>query len=189
MSTDRGVSSVISVILLVAIVVVLSGAIAIAALDVTTALREPAPRVAQSSGDFAPQDGTSGGIVTLTHIAGDPVAVSDTEIAVRADCDKGVRSGRIVHLPAGAGNAIRESDGQIAGANLFDERSLKAVDNAVADVGDGGALLQGGRYAVGDTIMFRIPESKCALATGSDVSVQVIHRPSQTVVIRKTMVA
>ncbi|WP_079988834.1 type IV pilin [Halosegnis longus] len=139
---SRGVSSVVGVVLVVALAVALAGIISTFALGFTDGLREPAPNIAQSSGAFVPQDGTDGGIVLLTHEAGDTVQIADVEIAVRANCREGTKQGRIVNLPAGNENAIRVPDGQIEGQNIFDERSLNAIDNPVSQVNDGGALLQ-----------------------------------------------
>lgn len=186
---DRAVTPVISTILMVAIVVVLAATISVFVLDFTGDLDDPAPNVAQSTGSFLPQDGNSGGIVKLTHVAGDSVEISDIEISVRAGCKAGTRQGRIVNLPAGSYNAIRQSDGQIEGDEIFDESSLNTIDNQVDGVNNGGALLQGGEYTAGDTIIFRIAKSDCELTQGSEISVQVVHNPSQSVIIDKDLIA
>jgi len=108
---------------------------------------------------------------------------------VRAECEAETKQGRIVNLPAGEENAIREKDGQIEGDVIFDERSLNIIDNEVDGVNDGGALLQGGQYTAGDTMIFRIPTSDCELTDGSEASVQVIHNPSDSVIIDQSFVA
>ncbi|WP_311171239.1 type IV pilin N-terminal domain-containing protein [Halobellus ordinarius] len=186
---SRAISYVIATILLVGIVVILAATISTVMFGFTDELREPAPNVAQSDGEFLPQDGNSGGIVKITHVSGDPLTISEIEISVRAECSDGTRRGRIVNLPAGSGNAIRESDGQIEGDNIFDERSLNLIDNNVAGVDNGGALLQGGQFTAGDVILFRIPDSKCSLTQGSEVSVEIVHKPSQAVVVDKELTA
>jgi len=188
MNESRGASSVIGVILMVALVVILATVISIFSLGFVDNLREPAPNIADSSGAFVPQAGNDGGIVLLTHEAGDTVRVEELEIAVRAECADRVKQGRIVNLPAGAGNAIRASDGQIEEDNIFDERSLNTIDNAVSQVNDGGALLKA-QYAAGDTILFRLPKNKCELTSGSEVTVRIIHTPSQSVIIEKQLTA
>jgi len=187
-SDARGASPVIGTVLVVAIVVVLAATLSVFAGGFLDELREPAPTVARSSGALTPQDGTDGGIVLITHEAGETVRIADLEITVRADCTSGTKRGRIVNLPAEAGNAIRSSDGQIKGDNIFDERSLNAIDNAVPEVNDGGALLRQ-RYAAGGTILFRIPSGKCELTAGSDVSVRVVHTPTQSVIIESRLTA
>jgi flagellin-like protein len=185
---SRGASPVIGVILMVALVVILAAVISTVSLGFVDELREPMPNIAQSSGGFTPQDGNDGGIVLLRHEAGDSVRVEELEIAVHAECTGGTKQGRIVNLPAGAGNAIRASDGQIKGDNIFDERSLNTIDNAVGQVNDGGALLKT-RYTAGEMILFRIPKNKCELTPGSETTVRVIHTPSQSVIIKKHLTA
>jgi flagellin-like protein len=185
---SRGASSVIGVILMVALVVILAAVISTFSFGFVDSLREPAPNIAKSSGAFVPQDGNDGGIVLLTHEAGDSVRIEHLEIAVQAECNGGAKQGRIVNLPAGAGNAIRASDGQIEGDNIFDERSLNTIDNVVPQVNNGGALLKT-QYTAGSTILFRIPKNKCELTSGSEVTVRIIHTPSQSVIIEKRLTA
>lgn len=185
---SRGASSVIGVILMVALVVILAVVIGTFSLGFVDELRDPGPNIAQSSGEFIPQDGNDGGLVLLTHEAGDSVQIEKLEIAVQVECADGTKRGRIVNLPAGTGNAIRRSDGQIKGDNIFDERSLNTIDNAVNRINDGGALLKT-RYTTGETILFRIPESKCELTPGSKTTVRVIHTPSESVIIKEQLTA
>jgi FlaG/FlaF family flagellin (archaellin) len=121
---------------MVALVVILAAVISTFSLGFVDGLRDPGPNTTQSSGEFTPQDGNDGGIVLLTHEAGDSVRIKELEIAVQAECTGGIKQGRIVNLPAGAGNAIRASDGQINRNNIFDERSLKTIDNVVSQIND-----------------------------------------------------
>ena len=183
---SRGASPVIGVILMVAVVVILAAVVSTATFGFLSNLREPAPHIAASSGELTAQDGNDGGIVLLTHEAGDTVRIADLEIAVRAECNSGTKHGRIVNLPAE--NAIRESDGQIEGDNIFDGRYLKTIDNVVDKVDDGGALLKS-RYSAGSTILFRVPKSKCQLTSGSELSVRVIHTPSKSIILRRQLAA
>lgn len=185
---SRGASPVIGIILMVAVVVVLAAVVSVYSFGFIDNVRESGPNIAESSGAFTPQDGNNGGIVLITHEAGDSVRVNDLEIAVRAECNSGAKQGRIVNLPAGAGNAIRVSDGQIENDNIFDERSLNTIDNAVNQVNDGGALLKT-QYSAGNTVLFRIPKDKCELTAGSEVSIRIIHTPSQSVIINKQLTA
>lgn len=185
----RGASSVISVILMVAVVVILSATASVAFLDISENINEPAPQIAQSTGEFITNKegtGSSGGIVKIKHIAGDSVAITDIEIVVRAECDDGTKQGRIVNLPAGDGNAIRESDGQIKGDNIFDGSSLNTIAGNVDGVSDGGALLNDEEYTAGDSIIFRI-DQECVIKTGNRVSVQIVHIPSEAIIIDKNL--
>lgn len=186
--SDRAVTSVISIVLLVAIAVVLAATVSVFSLGFLDAVQDPAPHVAESSGEFLPQDGDAGGIVQIRHLSGDAVTVSDLEISVRATCDSGTSAGLLVNLPAGDKNAIKEAQGQIEGENIFDEQSLRTIDS-VSGVTDGGALLHQELFSAGDTIIFRIPDSKCSLSEGTEVSVDVIHVPSNAVIIEEELTA
>jgi len=184
---SRGVTSVIAIVLMVAVTVVVAATVSVVAIGLLENVRDPAPTVAQSSGKFLPQDGNDGGIVQITHVSGDTVAVSDIEISVRAACLSGTKEGRIGNLPAGDQNAIRESQGQITGDNIFDERSLRSIDNNADGVTDGGALLHQEQFVSGDTILFRLPSDKCELTQGREISVQVVHVPSESIIIEQTL--
>lgn len=186
MDRSRGATPVISVILMVAVTIIIAATASFFALGYADGIREPAPQVSQSSGKFVEQDGNEGGIVLIAHRGGETVSVADIEILVRAECSAGTKRGRIINLPAGSGNNI--DSGQITGDNIFDQRSLKAIDNPVKSVNDGGALLKQ-RYTAGDTILFRIPSGKCDLTRGNSVSVQIIHPPTQAVTMKKELTA
>ncbi len=188
-SDHRGVAPVTAIVLLVAVAVVLAGGVSAFSLGFTSNLRAPGPNVAQSSGAFMPQSGTAGGIVQITHLGGEPVPVSEIELAVTAECQSGTERGRIQNLPPGSGNDIDASDGQISGTNIFDERSLNSISGEVDGVDNGGALLENEEVTAGETILFRIPASKCTLTDGSTVSVRVVHTPSQSVVIKQELTA
>lgn len=182
---DRGVSPVIAALLMVAVTVILATTISVFTLGIAEDINQPAPNIAQTSGEIVPQDGFSGGIIKITHIAGDSVAIADIEISVRAECIQGSKQGRIVNLPA---NAIRS--GQIEGENIFSGSFLATIDNQVDDVDNGGAIKQGGQYTAGDIIIFRIgSQARCELTQGSEVSVQVVHTPSQAIIIDKDLTA
>jgi len=186
MDRSRGTTPVVSVVLMVAITIIVAATASVFAFGYVDDIREPAPQIARTTGEFVEQDGNSGGIAMITHKSGDTVSVEEIEILVQAECSDGVKQGRIINLPAGSGNDIDVDDGQIIGDNIFDERSLKTIDNAVEGINDGGALLND-RYRAGDTILFRIPASKCTLLRGNSVSVQIIHLPTQAVIIKKEL--
>jgi len=186
MRDTRAVSSVISTILLVAVVVVLAAVVSVFALDFGAAVDETAPVVSQSSGEFVPQERFNGGVVLITHVAGETVAVSSLEISVRAECDGGRRQGRIVNLPAVPGNKINSDN--IEGDDIFDGQALRTIDNNVDEVDDGGALLTD-QYAAGDIIMFRLAGGECQLSDGSEVSVRIVHTPSEAVIIEQDLTA
>lgn len=176
----RGVSPVVSNVLIVAIVVILAGTISVITLDFTEDLDDSAPIIGQSSGKFVEQNGNSGGIVNITHIAGDNTRVADLEVVVDAECggDGVEKQGRLVDLPVTTGNRIDSA--QIRGDNIFDQRSLNRFG--------GGALLQQ-QYSSGDTIIFRIPANKCDITPGDTVAVRIVHEPTNSIIVKRTLTA
>ena len=98
METNRAVSPVISVILMVAIAVILTATISIFVLGFTEDLNDTAPVVGQTSGEFVP--GADEQEVLITHVAGDSVPVENIEIVVRATGPDVDSETRLVNLPA-----------------------------------------------------------------------------------------
>jgi flagellin-like protein len=96
--TNRAVSPIISVILMVAITVILTATISIFVLGFTEDLNDTAPVVGQTSGEFVP--GADEQEVLITHVAGDSVAVENMEIVVRATGPDVDSETRLVNLPA-----------------------------------------------------------------------------------------
>lgn len=174
---------------MLAVVVIVAASVSVFTFGVADDLREPAPAVGQSSGELlAFEGGSDEQIVRITHVAGDPITVSDIEISVRAECKDGTKQGRIVNLPAGSGNNI--DSGQIEGDDIFDGSSLNTIDNKVDGVSNGGALLHGdGRYTASESIIFRIKKGSCEITTGSQVTVEIVHTPTNSVVIEETLTA
>jgi FlaG/FlaF family flagellin (archaellin) len=124
-SGSRAISSAIAAILLVAILIVLAATISGAFLGVGSELREPSPNVAQSSGEFIEQEGFSGGIVRITHLAGDTVPVADLEVAIDVT-DACGRTARILNLPA---------DANRFGFDGFDDSNLREGDDSIVSKG------------------------------------------------------
>ena len=98
METNRAVSPVISVILMVAIAVILTATISVFVLGFTEDLNDPAPVVGQTSGEFVP--GADEQEVLITHVAGDNVPVENIDIVVRATGPGVDSETRLVNLPA-----------------------------------------------------------------------------------------
>ena len=101
---NRGVSPVIGVILVVAVVVILVATVSIFVFGFTGVVTEPAPNVADTTGEFVIDEGKAGDnqFVLITHRGGDDVAVRDIEIVVRADAagdDEFPKEARLVDFP------------------------------------------------------------------------------------------
>jgi flagellin-like protein len=180
--SSRAVTPVISNVLLVAIVVVLAATISILALGFTEETTKAGPIVGQSTGTLESNGaGNDNGFVRIRHVAGDPVQTSNMEVVVDATaaCEK---HGRLVNLPVDGfgGNAIGDSN--IEGNNIFDERPPYFG-------GPEKSALHDSEYVAGEELLFRIPNSDCPLQDGDQVTVRVVHIPTNSVVIKETLTA
>ncbi len=181
-SSPRAVSSVISNVLLVAVVVILATTISVFALGFAGETTEAGPVVSESSGEFVgDRSGSDDQIVRITHVAGDSVPVSELEIAVRA-CGE---TGRIVNLPATqrTPTSIPFADSNLRGDLISQGQPVQAWDAGVLheDTGD--------TFTAGSSFEFRIKNGACSLDPGDDVTVRVIHTPSNSVLIKQELTA
>jgi flagellin-like protein len=180
-SSSRAVSPVIANILMVAIVVILAATISVFTLGFTEETTETGPIVGQSSGEFVPQDGNNDGIVRIYHVAGDTIQVSDMEVVLDASdaCEK---QGRLINLPVpSSGNDIDQSN--IEGDDIFDQRGYGWDDVP------GPNAIHRSEYAAGEEIAFRITGGPCTINQGDEITVRVVHTPTNSVVIRETLTA
>ena len=182
---DRAVTPVISTILMVAIVIVLAATISVFFLGATEDINEPAPNVADTTGEFEVDrpSASDNQIVRITHLAGDWVAVEDIEIIVRAS---GPGTGlpketRLVALPA-------------SGSSLNDENirgDLVTQGSGNDQIVDGSP---GVTWSSGDTIQFRINTGAAdfridEINTGPEadtLEVIIVHTPSETIISQNT---
>ena len=175
----RAASPVVGVVLVVALVVIVAAGVGWAGLGFSEQLREPAPNVAESNGEFVADPGITGQIVRLTHVAGDSMAISNIEILVDAECADGDAQGRIVSLPPD-GNSLNAEN--IEGTDFFDESSFRS-DRTVLRSDTTNTL------SAGEFIQFRMISGACEVPAGNKVSVRVIHTPSESVVIEEILTA
>jgi flagellin-like protein len=181
---DRAVSSVIATILMIAIAVLLAAAISVSFLDVAEDLREPAPNVAQTTGEFEP--GADDQVVRITHIAGDNVPVEEIEIVVRASGpgDDLPLEARLVDLPSD-GRGTKIDDANIEGDDFLDQGT--DTDDQIIVVEDSNI------WEAGDTIQFVIAvdadfrdppvESDNEADT---LEVIIVHTPSNSILSEHT---
>lgn len=179
----RAVSPVVSVVLIVALVVVLAATLSTFALGIGEELRDPAPNVAQSSGEFVGPDGYEGGVVRITHVAGETVAVDDLEVAVAAPCG----NTRLVNLPAEGGNT------PLASSSPYEDENLQGDDiiskGFYKEDWSAGVLHKSTKntFAAGDSFEFRLRSTTCPLEQGDKVTVRVIHAPTNAVIIKEEL--
>ena len=175
-SRRRGVSPVVSVVLLVGVTVILAATVSAFALGVADGVGDVPPLVSESSGELAVQDGFDGGIVRLTHLGGDPVPTDEIVIAVDAEGACG-KSGRLVNLPA-PGGSPNPTDEYVRGEDVFDN-SNGILEGPIGEAG--------GVWEAGETVSFRLASSECALDRGEEITVSVIHTATESIVMDETL--
>jgi FlaG/FlaF family flagellin (archaellin) len=179
---SRASSTVIGNVLLIAVVVVLAGTASAYVFGVTDGPPDPAPTVAQSTGELVPQAGNDGGIVRLTHRGGDTLTVAAIEIVVDAQAACG-KSGRLVNLPASGGDP-RPTSEFVRGDDIFDN----SYNSVSGPIGEDGVSVDG-EWSSGETATFRLAGSECRLGDGEAITVRVVHTPTNAVVIKQTLTA
>lgn len=186
--SSRAVSPVVANVLLVAVVVILAATLSVFALGMTGEESQPGPVVGESSAELVrDRPGADDQVVRITHVAGDPVAVSEMEVAVRA-CGK---RARIVDLPAPTTRSASTptyfpfDDGNFEG----DEELLS--EGTVGQTWSAGVLHEDttDTFAGGTSFEFRITNGACSLNAGDRVDVRVVHTPTNTVFIEKQLTA
>ena len=183
---DRALTPVIGVVLLVAVTLVLAATVSATVFGAAANLTEPAPIVAQASGEFD-RYGAGGGryteqVIRITHVAGDTLGVSNLEIAVDAT-DACGQSGRLVNLPV-PGDDPRPTDRYVRGDDIFDN-SANSVEGPIGT----GDTDDDGEWSAGETTQFRLATGDCRLAAGDAVTVRVVHTPTGAVLVEQPITA
>ena len=189
---DRGVSEVISVIMMVAIVVILAATASVFFLDSAEVITEPAPNVADTTGNFdIGVDGyQSDQIVRITHLAGDSVDINEIEIIVRASgpASSLPKEARLVDLPS-EGSDIDEKN--IDGKSELIDEGPNPIDGA----GPPNLLItsqDSNVWSAGKTIQFRIPTGGADFREdpngpeADELEVIIVHTPSNAIISEHT---
>jgi len=185
----RAASPVVGIILMVAVVFVIAASIWAAGAGLTEDLREPAPNVAETTGEFEAGSDDDEQNVQITHVAGDDIDINDIEIIleVQGPDDDFPEELRLVDLPG-------EHNG---GADLADD-NIEGNDDIIAQ--DDGVFGESGfnqiivdrdsnTWEAGDTIQFRIRVGGADFrdpVVGSnpeadELEVTIIHTPSNAI--------
>ena len=183
---NRGVSPVIGVILVVAVVVILVTTVSIFVFGFTGVITEPAPNVADTTGEFEPEVGyPDNQLVKITHKGGDSVPVEEIEIIVRASMTHtDDREAQLVNLPSdGLWDGSIDSDDVEGNEDLID--NFRDVENRIIIVEDSNT------WEAGDTIQFRIPTSEADFREGEspeadELEVIIVHTPSNAIISEQT---
>jgi flagellin-like protein len=175
---DRGASSVIGVVLMVAVTIVLAAAVGAFVLDVHSTRASP-PQIANADAELTNVHGSSTDqTVRITHRGGDTVDVADLEIVV--SFSNSSKRSRLVGIPT---DTIDPADYE--GDDVWDG-SGDGIGGAIATDEPAGS---DGEWSSGEAIAFRIAKGNVELYQGDTVTVRIVHEPSGTVLIERTISA
>jgi len=168
----RAVSSVVSVVLLVAVVVILAASASVFTLDAGGDLQEAPPLVSDSAAEY--RTGTTScddDIVRLSHQGGDTVDLSETRTVVRLP-DSGGKEAMITGFP-------------VSGSRLY-ASDVEDPDNILNDYCVKGTAANGdGEWSAGDSFSFKLNSGATTgdIDPGDTVVVLVVHEPSESIVV------
>ncbi len=179
-ATDRGVSPVVGVAMMIVIVVALVAVVGGGFLGMGGMLEDPGPY----SGVETDAEITSSGsascsgddVVTITHLSGDPVPTENLELIIRIR--GGEHEATITNLPTG-GSTI--DDGNLEGDTDVIDESSGCV---------GGALLEE-EWVTGSALEFRVNhgESTTDLQPGDEIEIVAVDTESETIVMSESLEA
>jgi len=182
---DRAVTSVISTILMVAIVVILAATVSMFALGFVEKLNEPAPQVAQTTGEFVV--GPNDQAVKVNHIGGNSVMVKNIEIIVHASGPGVNKKERLINLPS-TGHAIssanlNEDNGLIAkgyGDDGYDDPNQVIIEDYPTDnnIWESGETIRFEINSGDNGADFRESESPHA----NELEVAIVHTKSNAII-------
>lgn len=178
---EQAASSLIGVVLMIAVVVVLGGVVAGFGLGYAEELTEPAPTAAETAGSFNYTGGTftcDTNQVEFTHLGGEFIAVSDLRIIVTAPDNPSVDRDVIHNLPT-AGTSF-DAD------NFEGSRDIVAQDCVRGAITDTGAASDG-RWEGGDRIKFELLGSE--VDAGDRIEVVLVHEPSGSIISERVFLA
>ena len=184
---NRGVSPVISVILMLAIVVILAAVLSAFVLDSTESLDDPAPNVADTTGEFqlekSGQYTLDDQLVRITHLGGDNVLVEEMEIIVRASGPDVDTEARLINLP---GNGRKLADENIqAGKGTSETEAEDLISQGTLSPPDQ-VIVNEDIWSAGYTIQFRITTTEADFREGESpdadtLEVVIVHTPSNSI--------
>jgi flagellin-like protein len=187
---DRAVTPAISTILMVAIVVILAAVISVSVFGAAEDLREPAPNVADTTGEFEVGSANPDNqVVQITHIAGDNVNVENIEIIVRA-------SGPGDNLPTEARLVDLPSDGYFD-YSIDDDTNVEGNKGLISGGSDAARIIvvdDTNTWSAGDTIQFEINVGGADFRDSAQgdseeadtLEVIIVHTPSNAILSEHT---
>ncbi|SFB95581.1 flagellin N-terminal-like domain-containing protein [Halobiforma haloterrestris] len=183
MSNLRGTSSVVGVVLLVAITVILAGSVGAFVFSLGDTPSEPGPIAGVTTDATFTLSGTAScdeEVVRLRHVAGDPIDVTDMEVTVRIR--GGDMEATLTDLPSE--NSSLDDDHVDGDADVIDQSGC--AGGAIVDSSDGSP-----EWTSGSAIEFRVNHgsSTTDLESGDEVEILVTDTDGGTVVVSETLTA
>jgi len=185
---DRAVTPVIAIILMVAVLIVLAAAISVSFFGVTEDINEPAPNVADTTGEFEPGSDIEEQIVRITHASGENVNVDEIQIIVRASGPEVNAEARLIDLPG--------ETSLVFGDLSIDDRHLQGDDAIISQTAPWQVLTEDDSnvWGAGDTIQFRIAvggadfrdEENRNGPEADELDVLIVHTPSDAILSEHT---
>lgn len=164
---ERGVSSVVSTVLMVGIVVLIAIPAGIYAFQVAEPGQEPAPTVKRSDASMTADGGVDEQTVSVTHGGGDTIDMENVEIVVRIDGTG--ESTRVVDLPT--------ANSSLSSSNVNGD----SIVNTTFDVSDTPLSTNStdGEWSAQDELRFQVESS--SLSTGDTVVVTIVHTETNSI--------
>jgi flagellin-like protein len=184
---SRGVSPVISTIMMVAIVVILSATVSVFMFDVGEDVPSVAPNVAQSSGEFVAGSGDDDQVVSITHLGGDTVDIESIEIVLRVPEQNEYI--RLVDLPGEGFFDYTLDDSNIQGStDLSDNTDVIDQGPTASNVNQGPIYKDANdrQWNAGETIAIEVAVAwDFRTSEYNELDVLVIHTESESILIEK----
>jgi FlaG/FlaF family flagellin (archaellin) len=165
---------------MVAVVVILAATASVFIFDTGGSLNEPAPNIADTTGEFVPGSAPDQQLVRITHRGGDNVAVEEIEIIVRASGPGVDTDARLVDLPAEGQFMTDNINGNV---DLIDSRTSTA--NIIEEDSSN-------TWTASTTIQFRISittadfEEPPSYDDADRLEVITVHTPSNAIISEHT---
>lgn len=185
---NRGASSVISVILMVAVVAILAATVSVFVFDFGERINQPAPNVADTTGEFVidDPDPDNNQLVRITHLGGDSVAVEKIEVVIRVSGPDVDTEARLINLPAERSDLDQvniEGD-----ASIIDKSFGKSGPSHPNQVIVEDFPTDNNIWNAGETIQFRVNTGAADFSkppsydNADKLKIIIIHTPSNAII-------
>jgi flagellin-like protein len=164
MAADRGVSSVVATVLLIAVVLIIAVTAGVYALDFADSTRDPSP---QMHATLQPIE-TSDGEVVVRKNGGEDLNLTELQLVIRNE-DTGQQA-RLVSLPS-AGNNLSPSN--VQGASIVSTNVGESAGEILA-----GPAATDGVWEATESVTVTVE----SLSADDRITVKIIHTPTNAII-------